>query len=144
MNRNALIGLAAALFVALAGIAAATPGNALACSGGLGDNCAEIGAGETGAGLGAEFGIGTTGPAGVAGIPSLATPAAPTPAPMRLAGDGCGTAAAQAAAAQGGQVIGAPRVVQRGNRTLCVVTVLIKDPSGRKPPTRKQITVPAD
>ncbi|MCT8971199.1 hypothetical protein [Microbaculum marinisediminis] len=140
MNRNALIGLAAALFVALAGVAAATPGNALACSGGLGDNCAEIDA---------EFGTGANGPAGVAGVPvaggpGLAVPVVPTPGPMRLAGGGCGAAAAQAAAAQGGQVIGAPRVVQRGNRTLCVVTVLIKDPSGRKPPTRKQITVPAN
>ncbi|TCT08694.1 hypothetical protein EDC22_1086 [Tepidamorphus gemmatus] len=64
-------------------------------------------------------------------------------APVRLASGNCAAAAAQAAAAQGGQVIGAPLVVQSGGQTLCVVTILVRDPSGQRPPERRQITIPA-
>jgi hypothetical protein len=70
--------------------------------------------------------------------------AAGQPAPMEFAAGGCGAAAAAAAASQGGQVIGSPQMIQQGNRTVCVVTVLIKDPTGQRPPTRRQITVPAN
>ncbi len=129
MNRKTPIGLALAAAAIAAAMAAAVPGNALACPGGLGDNCATIGAGEFGAGPMPGLGM----------VPARSP--APT-APVRVAAGGCGAAAAQAAAQ--GQVIGAPKVVKRGNQTLCVVTVLVKDPSGRKPPTRKQITIPAD
>jgi hypothetical protein len=141
MNSKTLIGLAAAGFVAIATMAAAAPGNALACSGGLGENCAEL----RPRGLAP---LGLTGTASVP-LPALVSPGhmaprgAETPA-VRLAGGGCGGAAAQAAASQGGQVIGSPKVVKRGNKTMCVVTVLIKDPKGKKPPTRRQVTVPAN
>jgi|FEC22Drversion2_1045045.scaffolds.fasta_scaffold00075_90 hypothetical protein len=64
-------------------------------------------------------------------------------APVRIVSGSCAAAAAQAAAAQGGQVIGAPQVVQSGGQTLCVVTILVRDPSGQRPPERRQITIPA-
>jgi hypothetical protein len=138
MNSNPLIGLVAAGLVALAAVGAATPGNALACSGGLGEDCAPAGITEP-----ASNGLG-----GMAGridaLSGLSATATPETGAVRVAGGGCGGAAAQAAAASGGQVIGAPKVVQRGGQTTCVVTVLIKDPAGKKPPTRKQITVPAN
>lgn len=65
------------------------------------------------------------------------------PAPVVLAQAGCGAAAASAAASMGGQVVGAPQIVNQGGRTMCVVTVLIHDPSGQRPPERRQVTVPA-
>lgn len=69
---------------------------------------------------------------------------AATPESLQLAAGSCGSAAAAAAAAQGGKVIGAPRKVKQGNQTMCIVTVLIKDPTGNSPPTRRRITVPAN
>ncbi len=138
MNRITFIGLAAAGFVAVATMAAAAPGNALACSVRLGENCTEI----------RPRGLAPLGLTGPVGMPGIVTPAPESPAPgtsaVRVAGGGCGGAAAQAAASQGGQVIGSPKVVKRGNKTMCVVTVLIKDPKGKKPPTRRQVTVPAN
>lgn len=116
MTRTALISALAALvlpaFAALAPAHAVMPVSAalsavpaapLACSGGLGDNCAPV---------------------------------------LPVAGN-CAAAAAQAAASQGGQVIGAPQMVQSGGQTMCVVTILVRDPSGQRPPERRQITVPA-
>lgn len=55
----------------------------------------------------------------------------------------CGSAAARVARQHGGEVIGAPQTVTRGGQTMCVVTILIRDPSGQRPPMRKQVTVPA-
>ncbi len=139
MNKKTLIGLAAAGLVAIATMAAAAPGNALACSGGLGENCAEL----RPRGLAP---LDLTGPVQSPALvsPGHMAPRGPDTPAVRLAGGGCGGAAAQAAASQGGQVIGSPKVVKRGNKTMCVVTVLIKDPKGKKPPTRRQVTVPAN
>jgi len=134
MNTKTLIGLAAAGLVATAMAAAATPGNALACSGGLGENCAKA----------QSRGLVPNDLTGTGLVPVLVSPAGPDVPAVRLAGGGCGGAAAQAAASQGGKVIGSPKVVKRGNKTMCVVTVLIKDPKGKKPPTRRQVTVPAN
>lgn len=157
MNRKPLAGLFAAVlasvWIALAGMVLATPGNALACSGGLGENCARAG-GPLAMPLGAPFGapgpFGASQPGqgdfalpGAAPAPDLMPPGATRP-DVRYAAGSCASAAAQAAAAQGGQVIGAPRQVQQGGRTMCVVTVLVKDPTGKSPPTRRQVTVPAN
>jgi|GEM_PF-2271465 len=135
MNRISLIGLFAGALLATATLASATPGNALACSGGLGENCAQ--GGQRGKAL---FGFGASVPLPGPGSAMQA----PQAAPLQVAGGGCGAAASRAAASQGGKVIGSPKAVQRGGRTVCVVTVLIKDPKGKKPPTRRQVTVPAN
>jgi len=140
MMKHTLFSLVAAVVIATAGTVSAMPGDALACSFRLGETCGQS---EDAA---KPFG----GPALV--LPGIGSRSATVPAPAetlpgnptQVAGGGCGAAAASAAAAQGGQVIGAPRTVQQGNRTMCVVTVLIKDPTGQRPPTRRQITVPAN
>lgn len=56
-----------------------------------------------------------------------------------LAQSGCASAASQAAAQTGGEVIG---VQQSGN--VCVVTVLIRDPQGQRPPSRQTVRIPAN
>lgn len=58
--------------------------------------------------------------------------------------NGCGSAASQAEAQTGGTVIGSPKLVDQGGRKVCVVTVLISDPSGTRPPSRKTVTVAAN
>ena len=119
MMKHTLMTMVAALAIAAASPVSASTGGALACPTGLGDTCAAP---------------------GVEATESLLV----RPAPLQFAAGNCGSAAAAAAAAQGGQVIGAPQMVQQGNQTLCVVTVLIKDPTGQTPPTRRQVTVPAN
>ena len=119
MMKYTLMIMVGALAIAGAGPVSASAGGALACPTGLGETCATP---------------------GVVATESLSS----APAPLRLAAGNCGAAAAAAAAAQGGQVIGAPQVVQQGGQTLCVVTVLVKDPTGQRPPTRRQVTVPAN
>jgi hypothetical protein len=133
MKRKTFIGLAAAIAVAVGMLGAATPGNALACSGGLGENCAKV----------EQDGVTPSGLTVKVDLPGLSAPSEPK-AGVEMAAGGCGAAAAQAAARSGGQVIGSPKAIKKGNRTMCVVTVLIKDPKGKKPPTRKQVTVPAN
>jgi hypothetical protein len=122
MMKHTLMMIVAALAIAGASSVSASTGGALACPTGLGENC--------------------TAP-GVEASESL-TPLPAPPAPVQFAAGNCGSAAAAAAAAQGGQVIGAPQAVQQGGQTVCVVTVLIKDPTGQRPPTRRQVTVPAN
>ncbi|MEM6617478.1 MAG: hypothetical protein AAGA88_04490 [Pseudomonadota bacterium] len=56
----------------------------------------------------------------------------------------CSSAVRQAEAQTGGQAIGSPRAQQSGGRTVCVVTVLITDPSGKSPPSRRTVSVPAN
>ena len=56
-----------------------------------------------------------------------------------VAQSGCASAASQAAAQTGGEVIG---VQQSGN--VCVVTVLIRDPQGQRPPSRQTVRIPAN
>lgn len=131
MMKHTILGIVAAGLIATAGTVSASTGEALACPFQLGETCA------------------MSGHAAIESLripiaPPVAASAAPTAGSVQVAGGGCGAAAAAAAAAQGGQVIGAPRTVQQGNQTMCVVTVLIKDPSGKSPPTRRQITVPAN
>ena len=63
--------------------------------------------------------------------------------PHEAAAGGCGAAAAQAAAQYGGQVIGT-KAVNQGGRQVCVVTLLIKDPTGSRPASRKTVTVAAN
>jgi hypothetical protein len=62
---------------------------------------------------------------------------------IQYAQSGCAAAAAAVAREMGGEVIGAPQTVQQGGQTMCVVTILIRDPTGQRPPTRQQVTVPA-
>lgn len=62
---------------------------------------------------------------------------------IQYAQSGCAAAAAAVARQMGGEVIGAPRTVQQGGQTMCVVTVLVRDPTGQRPPSRQQVTVPA-
>ena len=137
--KHTLFAMVAAIAVAAAGTAQATAGEPLACSFRLGETCgvtqpatsdAAAGAIIPGSVSGSDAGTGTN-PAG-------------TPGTLQLAAGSCGSAAAAAAAAQGGKVIGSPRKVKQGNQTMCIVTVLIKDPTGNSPPTRRQITVPAN
>jgi putative hemolysin len=54
-------------------------------------------------------------------------------------GGGCSAAAAQAAAQTGGQVLSV-RASQQGDRTVCVVTVLIPASDGNRP-RRQTITI---
>ncbi len=54
-------------------------------------------------------------------------------------GGGCSAAAAQAAAQSGGQVLSV-RASQQGDRTVCVVTVLIPASDGNRP-RRQTITI---
>lgn len=60
-----------------------------------------------------------------------------------LAQGGCASAAAQAQSQTGGQVIRAQMSTQGGQK-VCVVTVLVSDPSGAKPATRKTVTIPVN
>lgn len=66
-------------------------------------------------------------------------PSLPPPLVVEVAGS-CAHAAA-AAAQQGGQVIGAPQLVERNGRQVCIVTVLIQKPGS--PPVRRHIEIPA-
>ncbi|WP_279477838.1 hypothetical protein [Aureimonas sp. SK2] len=54
-------------------------------------------------------------------------------------GGGCSAAAAQASAQSGGQVLSV-RATQQGDRTVCVVTVLIPASDGNRP-RRQTITI---
>lgn len=82
--------------------------------------------------------------AGSAALADTKSRTSDTLTPFQMAQSGCGSAASQAEAQTGGSVIGAPRLVNQGGRAVCVVTVLIKDPNGKKPPSRKNVTIPAN
>jgi putative hemolysin len=71
---------------------------------------------------------------------SVAIPATDASKEVRLAQrGGCSSAAAQAAAQTGGQVLSV-RMSQQGDRTVCVVTVLIPASDGNRP-RRQTITI---
>lgn len=53
---------------------------------------------------------------------------------------GCMAVASQVASQEGGQVAGT-RMVDRQGTKICVVTVLVPDPSGSRPPRRKVVEV---
>jgi len=135
--KHTLFAVVAVFAVAMAGAAQATAGEPLACSFRLGETCGALEPGTHPAG-----GILPDSAAG-SGKARGNNPAT-VPESLQLAAGSCGSAAAAAAAAQGGKVIGAPRKVKQGNQTMCIVTVLIKDPTGNSPPTRRRITVPAN
>lgn len=62
---------------------------------------------------------------------------------LRFAQSSCAAAAAAVAREMSGEVIGSPKAVERDGQTMCVVTVLIRDPDGASPPRRERVTVPA-
>ncbi|WP_062113822.1 hypothetical protein [Aureimonas sp. AU40] len=79
---------------------------------------------------------------GVGGVSALAPAAShePDERPELLAQGGCSSAAAQAAAQTGGQVLSV-QISEQGGRTVCVVTVLVPARDGSRP-RRQTITIP--
>lgn len=61
---------------------------------------------------------------------------------FEVAQAGCAAVAARTAQQMGGQVIGAPRQVERGGRPYCQFTLLVPDQGGQRPPQRQQVEVP--